>query len=164
MAVSVEGEAQAPTTPAESSLNGVSGIISPREILRIAWEGVLRNKVRSLLTMLGIIIGVAAVIIMISISTGTEKTIEDQITGLGTNLVFVQANFSRGGFGPGGGGDNSGGLVYDDAFAVTFNTTNPTGAPKQFDITVPLQERFVYDPSKGVLAAGLQKKLKTLNQ
>ena len=46
------------------------GIMNPVEILRIAWEGVLRNKIRSLLTMLGVIIGVAAVIIMISISAG----------------------------------------------------------------------------------------------
>ncbi|MBP6471972.1 MAG: peptide ABC transporter permease, partial [Chloroflexi bacterium] len=43
-------------------VTAVSGIISPVEILRIAWEGVVRNKVRSLLTMLGVIIGVAAVI------------------------------------------------------------------------------------------------------
>ena len=70
---------------------------------------------RSLLTMLGIIIGVAAVIIMIAISAGAEATIEEQITGLGSNLVFVQANFSRGGPGQ---GQSSGGLVYSDAFAI----------------------------------------------
>ncbi|MBE2224397.1 MAG: ABC transporter permease, partial [Anaerolineae bacterium] len=73
------------------------GIISPKEILRISWEGVVRNKVRSLLTMLGVIIGVAAVIIMIAISAGTEATISDQIEGLGSNLVFIQASFGRGG-------------------------------------------------------------------
>ena len=44
--------------------------VSPLEILRIAWEGVVRNKARSLLTMLGVIIGVAAVIIMIAIPFG----------------------------------------------------------------------------------------------
>ena len=54
-----------------------SRLISPLEIVRIAWEGVVRNKVRSLLTMLGVIIGVAAVIIMIAISAGTEATIAD---------------------------------------------------------------------------------------
>jgi putative ABC transport system permease protein len=70
---------------------------------------------RSLLTMLGIIIGVAAVIIMISISAGTEAAIEEQITGLGSNLVYVQASFSRAG--PGTQSDG-GGLVYDDAFAI----------------------------------------------
>ena len=84
------------------------------EFLRVAWESIYRNKTRSLLTMLGIIIGVAAVIIMIAISAGTEAAIEDEITGLGSNLVYVGANFSRGGPGMG----SSGGLVYDDAFAI----------------------------------------------
>ena len=87
------------------------------KVLQIASKGLTKNKLRSLLTMLGVIIGVAAVIIMISISSGTEAAIEEQITGLGTNLVFVQSNFSRGGFGREGGGP-SGGLVYDDAFAI----------------------------------------------
>jgi len=86
------------------------------KVIQIAWQGLYRNKLRSLLTMLGVIIGVSAVIIMIAVSSGTEKTIEEQITELGTNLVFVQANFSRGGFGPGGG--NEGGLVFDDSTAI----------------------------------------------
>ena len=89
------------------------------KVIKIAWKGLARNKLRSLLTMLGVIIGVSAVIIMISISAGTEAAIEEQITGLGSNLIFVQSSFSRGGFGPGGGaGMQSGGLVYDDAFAI----------------------------------------------
>lgn len=85
------------------------------ELLRVAIESLLRNKMRSLLTMLGVIIGVAAVIIMVSISAGTEAEIEDQITGLGSNLIFVNANFQRG---VPGQGLESGGLVYDDAFAI----------------------------------------------
>ena len=91
------------------------GIISPLEILRIAWEGIIRNKVRSLLTMLGVIIGVAAVIIMISISAGTEATIAEQIEGLGANLAFIQASFGRGG--PGA-NDSGPMLVYDDVELV----------------------------------------------
>jgi putative ABC transport system permease protein len=96
------------------------------KVVQIASKGLVRNKLRSLLTMLGIIIGVAAVIIMISISAGTEQAIEDQITGLGSNLIFVQANFSRGGFGREGGGDSSGGLVYDDAFAIADEVNGVT--------------------------------------
>jgi putative ABC transport system permease protein len=91
------------------------GIISPLEILRIAWEGVIRNKVRSLLTMLGVIIGVAAVIIMISISAGTEAAIAEQIEGLGANLAFIQASFGRGG--PGANNDSPS-LIYDDVALV----------------------------------------------
>jgi putative ABC transport system permease protein len=88
----------------------------PLDILKIAWSGLNRNKLRSLLTMLGVIIGVAAVIVMIAVSAGTEATIADQITSLGTNLIFVQQSFGRGGPGPQRG--SSGGLVYDDATAI----------------------------------------------
>ncbi len=96
--------------------NGATSIISPQEILRISWEGIVRNKVRSLLTMLGVIIGVAAVIIMIAISAGTEATIAEQIQGLGANLVFISGGFGRGG--PGGAGNNTPQLVYDDVDIV----------------------------------------------
>ena len=65
--------------------------------------------------MLGVIIGVSAVIIMIAISAGAEATIEEEITSLGSNLVFVQANFTRGGPGV---GPTTGGLTYDDADAI----------------------------------------------
>jgi putative ABC transport system permease protein len=93
--------------------------MKPSKVIKIAWKGLARNKLRSLLTMLGVIIGVSAVIIMIAVSKGTEKTIEEQITGLGANLVFVQSSFSRGGpmGGPEGPGE-SGGLVFDDATAI----------------------------------------------
>src|SRR5271157_4822483 len=93
------------------------GSMNPSEVLRISWEAILKNKVRTLLTMLGIIIGVAAVIIMIAISSGTEATIRDQITSLGANLVFITANFTRNGP-PRGGPQTSGGLVYSDATAI----------------------------------------------
>jgi len=96
------------------------------KVIQIASKGLTKNKLRSLLTMLGVIIGVAAVIIMISISSGTEAAIEEQITGLGTNLVFVQSSFSRGGFGRQGGGGPSGGLVYDDAFAIADEVNGVT--------------------------------------
>jgi putative ABC transport system permease protein len=100
------------------------------KVIRIAWRGLTRNKLRSLLTMLGVIIGVAAVIIMTAVSAGTEKTIEEQITGLGTNLIFISQNFSRGGFGGGpgeGGGQQGGGLVFDDAQAIATQVQGVSG-------------------------------------
>jgi putative ABC transport system permease protein len=103
------------TTPAEEAAGGSIGMINPLEIVRIAWEGIVRNKVRSLLTMLGVIIGVAAVIIMIGISAGTEATIAEQIEGLGSNLIFIQAGF---GMGRPGENNNSPSLVYDDIAVV----------------------------------------------
>ena len=86
------------------------------ELIRIAWEALFKNKIRSFLTMLGIVIGVAAVIIMISISAGTEATIRDRITSLGSNLLYVRENFSQGGFRVFE--RNTSGLVYDDAWAI----------------------------------------------
>jgi putative ABC transport system permease protein len=94
--------------------------MKPSEAIRIAWEAILKNKIRSFLTMLGIIIGVAAVIIMIAISAGTEATISDQITSLGSNLVFVQGAFSRGGPNQ---GPQGGGLTFDDATAIQNGIT-----------------------------------------
>ncbi|MFN2139144.1 MAG: ABC transporter permease, partial [Candidatus Promineifilaceae bacterium] len=91
MAVSMESQVQTHSAPAEASLNGVSGIISPKETLRIAWEGVLRNKVRSLLTMLGIIIGVAAVITMISLGQGAQQAVSERLAALGTNLIYINS-------------------------------------------------------------------------
>ena len=91
------------------------------EFLRLAWESIVGNKMRSLLTMLGIIIGVASVIIMISISAGTSASIEERITGLGSNLVYVSSAFSRMGARMGAvvmGGESEGGLVFDDATAI----------------------------------------------
>ncbi len=98
--------------------------MKPNKILHIAWQGLTRNKLRSLLTMLGVIIGVSAVIIMISVSAGTEAAIEEQITELGTNLVFVQASLKRGGA---VGGDSGTGLVYDDAFAIAEEINGVSG-------------------------------------
>jgi putative ABC transport system permease protein len=74
--------------------------------------------------MLGIIIGVAAVIVMISISAGTEAAIEEQITSLGSNLVYVQSAFGRGGPGQQG---PTGGLVFDDATAIAENVSGVVG-------------------------------------
>ena len=96
--------------------------MKPSEVMRIAWEAILKNKVRSFLTMLGIIIGVAAVIIMIAISAGTEVAIQEQITSLGSNLIFVQGVMTRGGPGQA----VQGGLVFDDAAAIQDGVTGVT--------------------------------------
>ncbi len=63
----------------------------------IAMEGLVLNKVRSFLTTLGLIIGVAAVIIMMAISHGAEAEVADQINSLGANLIIIQPAFSRAG-------------------------------------------------------------------
>jgi len=57
--------------------------------MRIAWRALLRNKVRTLLTMLGIIIGVAAVIAMLSIGNGARIAVQNRISSMGTNSVHI---------------------------------------------------------------------------
>jgi putative ABC transport system permease protein len=59
------------------------------EPLETAWIGVLAHKLRSFLTMLGIVIGVGAVIALMSIGKGAETSIINSIQGLGTNLLFI---------------------------------------------------------------------------
>jgi putative ABC transport system permease protein len=59
------------------------------EALRIAMRALAANKLRSVLTMLGIIIGVGAVIALMSIGRGVEKYVTDQFAGLGSNLLFI---------------------------------------------------------------------------
>src|ERR1041385_9092499 len=59
------------------------------EILRISLDALQRNRMRSLLTMLGIIIGVGAVIAMIAIGSGAQVSVDSQIGSLGTNVLVV---------------------------------------------------------------------------
>ena len=97
---------------------------------RVAWEGVMLNKLRSFLTTLGIIIGVAAVIIMLAVSAGAEAEIEDQISGLGANLIMVTPFRSFGGVrrGPGGGGPgNITTFTYDEVVFLSQNLRNVSG-------------------------------------
>lgn len=59
------------------------------ESMRIAWSGIRGNKIRSLLTILGVIIGVAAVISLIAVGQGVTQDITSELEDLGTNLIFV---------------------------------------------------------------------------
>src|SRR5665213_36685 len=87
-------------------------------ILRIALKALGRNKMRTALTMLGMIIGVAAVITMVALGTGAQSSIESQIQSTGTNMIIVMAgNFSQGGVRQGQG--NASTLTPDDANAIS---------------------------------------------
>jgi putative ABC transport system permease protein len=119
------------------------------EIARVAWGAIMNNKVRSLLTMLGIIIGVAAVIMVIAISAGTEATISDQITSLGSNLIFVSANFGRGG--PESLRGSSGGLVFSDADAIAQQVVGVTGVAVEQGASETIKSASATLTSVGVL-------------
>jgi putative ABC transport system permease protein len=60
-----------------------------KTLLKLAWASILKNKMRTLLTMLGIVIGVGAVIVMVAVGHGAQTQIESQINSLGTNLILI---------------------------------------------------------------------------
>lgn len=67
--------------------------------LRISLRALLANKMRSFLTMLGIIIGIAAVIIIVAIGSGAQKVVSDVIASIGSNIILViPGSTTSGGF------------------------------------------------------------------
>jgi putative ABC transport system permease protein len=87
------------------------------QTFRIAGRALRRNKMRSLLTMLGIIIGVAAVIAMVGIGNGARAQVEGQIASLGQNMILIFSG-SRTNSGVRAGSGNSGTLKIEDALAI----------------------------------------------
>jgi len=86
-------------------------------IIRIAFRALARNKLRSSLTMLGIIIGVGAVIAMVSVGQGAQEQAQQQIAAMGSNILFVSAGtVTRGGMRMGYGATKT--LVYEDLQAI----------------------------------------------
>jgi putative ABC transport system permease protein len=72
--------------------------VKQRDVARMALGGVTANKLRSALTMLGVLIGVSAVIILVAVGTGSSRAVEQRINALGTNTLTV---FNTGRFGSG---------------------------------------------------------------
>jgi putative ABC transport system permease protein len=89
------------------------------ETFKVALEAILSNKMRSGLTMLGVIIGVLAVILLVSIGEGARVYITKELTGLGTNLLIITPGktTTSGGFHPPSAGTVRK-LTYDDAQAL----------------------------------------------
>lgn len=64
-------------------------------LIKIAWKALMRNKTRALLTMLGIIIGISSVIAMVSLGQSSTKSINSEISSMGTNMIMVMRNSQR---------------------------------------------------------------------
>jgi putative ABC transport system permease protein len=93
--------------------------------LYVAWTSVVTHKLRSLLTILGIVIGISAVIILMSVGKGTEARMLSNLTGLGTNLVYVQpGSTTSGGVRSGFGSAST--LTLEDAEAISANVADVT--------------------------------------
>src|SRR5215470_4407324 len=99
--------------------------MSGPEILRIALAGIAANKLRSGLTILGLTIGVAAVIVLVAVGNGSKKQVQAGIDALGSNVLLVQAQNGPGG--PGGfrRGGGAGGL--------TLTTQDATALQDEFN-------------------------------
>jgi macrolide transport system ATP-binding/permease protein len=109
--------AAAPIAPAEPEQGQSSVPLFGLMVLRVAGRALARNKMRSVLTMLGIFIGVAALIAMVAVGQGANRAVEEQIASLGTNLLIVlpgavTSNGVRAGFG------SSSTLTVEDAEAI----------------------------------------------
>ena len=87
------------------------------ECFIMAFKALLANKMRSLLTMLGIIIGVGAVIVMVALGTGVKESITNSIASLGSNMLIVSPGSSNRG-GVRGAAGSTITLKYDDAQAI----------------------------------------------
>jgi putative ABC transport system permease protein len=88
-------------------------------IIRVAFRALQRNKMRAALTMLGIIIGVSAVVAMVSIGQGAQATVQAQIDSIGTNLLFVSAGAQNvGGVRSGTGDNGTNTLTVEDLDAI----------------------------------------------
>jgi putative ABC transport system permease protein len=88
-------------------------------IIRVAFRALVRNKMRAVLTMLGIIIGVGAVIAMVSIGQGAQASVQAQIESIGTNLLFVSAGAQNvGGVRSGTGDVGTNTLTVEDLEAI----------------------------------------------
>jgi len=85
------------------------------EIMRVAINSLRSNPMRSMLTMLGVIIGVAAVITMVALGTGAQAAVEAQLSSLGADILTVSQGFGRGASGARGRSER---LSVDDAIAI----------------------------------------------
>ena len=107
------------------------------EILNVALGALRANKLRSLLTMLGVVIGVGAVIAMVAIGTGAQEQIQSRIAALGTTLLTVSPNMQRG-----GGGVTSGDqapLEVDDYIALRDSSQYITAVQPEMRRNLTLQ-------------------------
>jgi putative ABC transport system permease protein len=101
------------------------------ESLRVAFDGLAANKMRSALTMLGVIIGVAAVVALMSIGKGAQASITGEISNIGSDVFFVAPGATS--FGPArGGGGAAETLTYEDAEAIADGLSSVTVVSPQF--------------------------------
>jgi putative ABC transport system permease protein len=113
------------------------------ETLRIALGGILANKLRSGLTILGMTIGVASVIVLVAVGNGSKQAVQASVRALGSNVLLVQAGGARGGPGFGGG-----------ASTISLTQADATALQDQFDAPDVKSASPVVTASSTALVAG----------
>src|SRR5215203_36442 len=102
------------------------------EIIRVALGALRANKLRSLLTMLGIVIGVAAVIAVVALGTGAQSAVKDRISSLGTTLLTVMPGQQRGM-----------GVSFDQSMKLTMDDRSTNITAVQPEMTSRLQVQYL---------------------
>ena len=105
--------------------------------VRVALEALFANKLRACLTMLGIIIGVGAVIALMAVGQGSQKAVQDKIAGLGSNLLFIEPGSTSGSSGLQGGLGTAQTLTQEDANVLVGSVTGVVAAVSE--VRVPSQ-------------------------
>jgi len=109
-----------------------------REILSVALGALRANKLRSFLTMLGVVIGVAAVIAMVALGRGAQESVKERIASLGTTLLTVIPNQARGTGGIAG-GDTRVALLMSDSDALQQKSTILSGIEPEMSRQLQVQ-------------------------
>ena len=113
------------------------------EVVRVSFDSLIANKTRSILTMLGVIIGVASVVALLSLGNGAQASITGQVQSIGTNLIFVIPG-SANNRGPGGMAAAQN-LTMDDVQAISNLGLPLNGIAPQFsgnaDIVAPAADK-----------------------
>lgn len=122
-----------------------------KQLLTLAIRALFINKLRSILTTLGIIIGVFAIILLVSLGSGLRKYISTQISGLGSNLVFVIP-------GPAGGTRSPGGILANKLIISDANTLS-LKLRNQANVSALIQQntaiKYLSKTDKGVIVQGV---------
>lgn len=113
-----------------------AGVVDLVEITRMAFDSLFANKVRSLLTMLGVIIGVASVIALLALGNGASAAITSQVQSVGTNLLtIIPGRLSNSG--PGGTG-NTANITNEDVSAIVALNLPVSGVAPVFNTSAQL--------------------------
>jgi putative ABC transport system permease protein len=111
--------------------------LNPLQTFRVALRALLRNKLRSFLTTLGIVIGVGAVIAMVAIGEGAKARVEQSFASIGSNLLVIMNGSTRTG-GSFGGYGSMPSLTWDDLTAIRAELSNVRAAAASLQMSSPI--------------------------